>query len=42
MERAGTRQTDEQIIRYSDMFSAMGTESRLRIMRMLLSAFPME
>ena len=26
--------------RYADMFSAMGTESRLRIMRVLLAAHP--
>ena len=30
----------EQTIRYADMFSAMGTESRLRIMQLLLSAHP--
>ena len=30
----------EQVTRYADMFSAMGTESRLRIMRLLLSAHP--
>jgi ArsR family transcriptional regulator len=30
----------KQIIRYADMFSAMGTESRLRIMQLLLSAHP--
>jgi len=29
-----------QIARYADMFSAMGTESRLRIMRLLLTAEP--
>lgn len=40
MEVAATAQTDEQIIRYADMFSAMGTEPRLRIMRLLLSAHP--
>jgi len=28
------------IARYADMFSAMGTEPRLRIMRLLLSAHP--
>ena len=28
------------IARYADMFAAMGTESRLRIMRLLLSAHP--
>jgi len=31
---------DEQIARYADMFAAMGTEARLRIMRLLLSAHP--
>jgi ArsR family transcriptional regulator len=30
----------EQIARYADMFSAMGTEPRLRIMQLLLSAHP--
>ena len=30
----------EQITRYADMLSAMGTESRLRIMQLLLSAHP--
>lgn len=30
----------DQITRYADMFSAMGTEARLRIMRLLLSAHP--
>lgn len=33
-------QTEEQIARYADMFAAMGTEARLRIMRLLLSAHP--
>src|SRR3954463_12478216 len=32
--------TDEQVTRYADMFSAMGTEPRLRILRLLLSAHP--
>ena len=32
--------TEEQITRYADMFSAMGTEARLRILRLLLSAHP--
>ena len=36
---AKTRSSDE-VIRYADMFSAMGTEPRLRIMRLLLSAYP--
>jgi ArsR family transcriptional regulator, arsenate/arsenite/antimonite-responsive transcriptional repressor len=29
-----------QIARFADMFSAMGTEARLRIMQLLLSAHP--
>lgn len=32
--------SSEQITRYADMFSAMGTEARLRIMQLLLSAHP--
>lgn len=32
--------TEEQVMRYADMFSAIGTESRLRILRLLLSAHP--
>src|SRR5580658_1003950 len=35
-----TPQTDDQITRFADMFSAMGTGPRLRIMRLLLSAHP--
>src|SRR3974390_294465 len=34
------RRSAEQIARYADMFSAMGTEARLRIMQLLLSAHP--
>ena len=30
----------DDIARYADMFSAMGTEPRLRIMQLLLSAHP--
>src|SRR3984893_7379014 len=30
----------DQVAKYADMFSAMGTEPRLRIMRLLLSAHP--
>jgi ArsR family transcriptional regulator len=37
---ARRRQTAEQIVRFADMFSAMGTEPRLRIMRLLLAAHP--
>jgi ArsR family transcriptional regulator, arsenate/arsenite/antimonite-responsive transcriptional repressor len=32
--------TPEQVIRYADMFAAMGAESRLRIMQLLLSSHP--
>jgi ArsR family transcriptional regulator, arsenate/arsenite/antimonite-responsive transcriptional repressor len=34
------RTNDERVARYADMFSAMGTEPRLRIMQLLLSAHP--
>jgi DNA-binding transcriptional ArsR family regulator len=39
---AGNRssKSGEQVARYADMFSAMGTEARLRIMQLLLSAHP--
>jgi DNA-binding transcriptional ArsR family regulator len=37
---SGPKTNAEQIVRYADMFSAMGTEPRLRIMRLLLSAHP--
>ena len=30
----------EDIVRFADMFTAMGTEPRLRIMQLLLSAHP--
>jgi ArsR family transcriptional regulator, arsenate/arsenite/antimonite-responsive transcriptional repressor len=33
-------QNEDQIPRYADMFAAVGTESRLRILRLLLSAHP--
>jgi len=32
--------TEPDVARYADMFSAMGTEARLRIMRLLLAAHP--
>ena len=31
---------EPDVTRYADMFSAMGTEPRLRIMRVLLGAYP--
>jgi ArsR family transcriptional regulator, arsenate/arsenite/antimonite-responsive transcriptional repressor len=34
------RPTEEEVARFADMFSAMGTGPRLRIMRLLLSAHP--
>jgi ArsR family transcriptional regulator, arsenate/arsenite/antimonite-responsive transcriptional repressor len=34
------RKDAEEVTRYADMFSAMGTEPRLRIMQLLLSAHP--
>ena len=35
-----SRKNAEQVARFADMFSAMGTEPRLRIMQLLLSAHP--
>lgn len=35
-----SRNDAEDIIRYADMFSAIGAEPRLRILRLLLSAHP--
>ena len=32
--------TPEQVLRYAEMFAAMGAEPRLRIVRLLLSAHP--
>ena len=40
MATAKSRKSGELIARYADMFTAMGTEPRLRIMRLLLSAHP--
>jgi ArsR family transcriptional regulator, arsenate/arsenite/antimonite-responsive transcriptional repressor len=37
---AASPKSSEQIAKYADMFSAMGTEPRLRIMQLLLSAHP--
>jgi ArsR family transcriptional regulator, arsenate/arsenite/antimonite-responsive transcriptional repressor len=38
--QAQAKKTSEKIAKYADMFSAMGTEARLRIMQLLLSAHP--
>ena len=37
---AQSKKSLEKIAKYADMFSAMGTEPRLRIMQLLLSAHP--
>jgi ArsR family transcriptional regulator len=37
---AAVKKSAEDIARYADMFTAMGTEPRLRILRLLLSAHP--
>ena len=34
------KKSTEQVAKYADMFSAMGTEARLRIMQLLLTAHP--
>src|SRR6201997_469202 len=36
----GAQRPDDQTARFADMLSAMGTEPRLEIMRLLLSAHP--
>jgi ArsR family transcriptional regulator, arsenate/arsenite/antimonite-responsive transcriptional repressor len=35
-----SRRTPNNVVKYADMFSAMGTEARLRIMQLLLKAYP--
>jgi ArsR family transcriptional regulator len=40
MPTAAQRKNAEQVTKFADMFSAMGTEARLRIMQLLLSAHP--
>ena len=35
-----TRDDSDRVIRYADMFAAMGAEPRLRIMQLLLTAHP--
>jgi DNA-binding transcriptional ArsR family regulator len=40
MRHATAKKTAAQVARFADMFSAMGTEARLRIMQLLLSAHP--
>jgi ArsR family transcriptional regulator len=40
MQTSSPGKTSERVAKYADMFSAMGTEPRLRIMQLLLSAHP--
>jgi ArsR family transcriptional regulator, arsenate/arsenite/antimonite-responsive transcriptional repressor len=40
MTSSTTKESAERVAKYADMFSAMGTEARLRIMQLLLSAHP--
>ncbi len=37
---ASNKKNTEQVAKYADMLSAMGTEPRLRVMQLLLSAHP--
>src|ERR1700739_2985870 len=39
-KNASASKNTQQVAKYADMFSAMGTEPRLRIMQLLLSAHP--
>src|ERR1700682_1968715 len=38
--RKANRTRPDDVVKFADMFSAMGTEARLRIVRLLLSAHP--
>ena len=40
MPTASSKKNTENVAKYADMLSAMGTEPRLRIMQLLLSAHP--
>jgi len=40
MPASKSKTSAEQVAKYADMFSAMGTEPRLRIMQLLLTAHP--
>jgi DNA-binding transcriptional ArsR family regulator len=40
MPGASTRESSKNVAKFADMFSAMGTEPRLRIMQLLLTAHP--
>jgi ArsR family transcriptional regulator len=40
METKAALSNEQQVLRYADMFSALGAEPRLRIVRLLLAAHP--
>jgi ArsR family transcriptional regulator, arsenate/arsenite/antimonite-responsive transcriptional repressor len=40
MPAPAPKRTPDRVAKFADMFSAMGTEPRLRIMQLLLSAYP--
>jgi len=40
MLQAAAKTSPDQVLKYAEMFSAMGTEARLRIMQLLLSTHP--
>ena len=40
MQAMASKKIAEQVAKFADMFSAMGTEPRLRIMQLLLSSHP--
>ena len=40
VKQVSKKQDSDQVIRYADMLSAMGTEPRLRIVQLLLAAHP--
>ena len=40
LRKAAKRHRQDDVVRFADMFSAIGTEARLRILRLLLSAHP--
>src|SRR5947199_4025927 len=40
VKHASPAKSSERVAKYADMFSAMGTEPRLRVMQLLLTAHP--
>ena len=40
MKTTSSKVSEAEVLRFAEMFGAMGTEARLRIMRLLLSAHP--